>query len=61
MYARNYSRNSMLQNYALRHILNISDLRGQMQKLCKKVFRMFGGYVKKLYLCTRNRERCGSD
>ena len=22
---------------------------------------MFGGYVKKLYLCTRNRERCGSD
>ena len=28
-----------------------------MQKVCKKVFRMFGGYVKKLYLCTRNRER----
>ena len=22
---------------------------------------MFGGYVKKPYLCTRNRERCGSD
>ena len=23
----------------------------------KKVFRVFGGYVEKLYLCTRNREK----
>ena len=28
-----------------------------MQKLGKKVFRLFGGNGEKLYLCTRNRER----
>ena len=39
MYARSYSCYSMLQNYALRHVLSISNLREQVQKLCKKVFR----------------------
>ena len=27
----------------------------------KKVFGVFGGNAEKLYLCTRNRERCGTD
>ena len=47
--------------YALKlcstHVLNISDLRKSLQKSIKKALRVFGGYVKKLYLCTRNRER----
>ena len=47
MYARSYSCYSMLQNYALRHILSISDLGESLQKSMKKELLMFGGYVVK--------------
>ena len=52
--ARSASRPSF---YAVRHILRINHLRKQMQKVSKKVFRKFGGYVLKQYFCTRFRER----
>ena len=41
----------------VRHLLRISGLREQLQNICKKVFRMFGGYAVKQYFCTRFRER----
>ena len=39
--------------------LNISTLDKNLQKSSKKSQSTFGGNMKKLYLCTRNRERCG--
>ena len=48
---------SRLCFYALQYLLRISELCERMQKVCKKVFRMFGGYVIKQYFCTRFRER----
>ena len=37
--------------------LNINALAKSFQKSCEKCLATFGGNVKKLYLCTRNRER----
>ena len=48
---------SVLVFFVLRHLLRINELCERMQKVCKKVFRMFGGYVVKQYFCTRFRER----
>ena len=54
---RGLMRMSVLVFFVLRHLLRINELCERMQKVCKKVFRMFGGYVIKQYFCTRFRER----
>ena len=45
------------ENYVLRHVLRISDLREKKQKVYKKMLEVFGRYVVKQYFCTRFRER----
>ena len=47
----------VFENYVLRHILRISDLREKKQKVYKKMLEVFGRYVVKQYFCTRFRER----
>ena len=40
-------REFVVEKYALRHLLIISNLCKQMQIFCKKVFRIFGVYAVK--------------
>ena len=47
----------VLEFYALRHVLKISDLREKFHFLMKKEQKVFGRYVVKQYFCIRFRER----